>query len=366
MRRMHDALKNLIRPHYLTSEGYSSAGMEAGKDEDIVYLNANENPFPLPELKGFERYPEPQPRVLAEAYVRAYGLSSPDQILMTRGADEAITLLTRVFCDPGEDSITIHPPTFGVYKAYSDGMPVEVNSVPLIKREGTFHLDEEALINAAESSKLLFICNPNNPSGTEFPHEQIQRIIKAVESRAVVVVDETYAEMSNQGSLVPVLPEHPNLIILRTLSKSYGLAGMRMGSALCHDTDFINLMRTKVMETYPLPRESIQAAMIALNPANADQVRENIAKMIAERDRMRDAFSASPLVRHIYPSAANFLLIEMERAAEFVSYCADHKIILRDFSTKPMTEDCIRISPGTPAQNDRLFTLLESFEAQGQ
>lgn len=363
---MNDALKKLIRPHYLMSEGYSSAGMEAGKADDIAYMNANENPFPLPALTGMERYPEPQPQSLAEAYAHAYGLGSPDQILMTRGADEAITLLTRVFCEPGEDSITIHPPTFGVYKAYSDGMPVAVNTVPLLQENGTFHLDEEGLIAAAARSKLLFICNPNNPSGTEFPHEQIRRIIRAVEGKAAVVVDETYAEMSAQGSLAAKLSDYPNLIMLRTLSKSYGLAGMRMGSALCHDKDFIALMRTKVMETYPLPRESIKAAMIALDPDNAEQVKENIIKMLTERDRIREMFQMSRLVNHIYPSSANFLLIEMERASEFVAYCAQHKMILRDFSTKPMTENCIRISPGTPEQNDKLFTLLRSFEAQGQ
>ena len=357
---MYDALKNLIRPHYLTSEGYSSAGMESGKSAGNIYMNANENPFPLEVLKGGERYPEPQPRVLAEAYARAYGVA-PDQILMTRGADEAITLLTRVFCEPGRDKIAIHPPTFGVYKAYSDGIPIETLEVPLIKKDGTFHLDQGGLIAAADHAKILMICNPNNPSGTPFPHDQILEIVCAAEGKAAVVVDETYAEMSEAGSLAPKLGEYPNLILLRTLSKSYGLAGMRMGSALCHDTDFIHLMRTKVIETYPLPRTSIDAALTALDPAHEAQIKANIARMLAERDRIRGAFESSPLVKHIYPSDANFLLIEMDRAGEFVTFCATRNLIIRDFSSKPMTENCIRISPGTEEQNDLLIETLHDF-----
>lgn len=359
---MHAHLKNLIRPHYLALEGYSSAAMEGGKAQSKIFMNANENPFMLPDLQtGWNRYPEPQPAALAQAYSKAYGVT-PDRILMTRGADEAIALLCRAFCEPGADSIAIHPPTFGIYEVYGKSLPVNIIEVPLIKDGRDFRLDKKGLIAAAHKARLVFICNPNNPTGTAFVHEDIREICHAVEGKAIVVVDEAYAEMSQLGTMVEHLKSTPNLIILRTLSKSYGLAGMRMGAALCHDTDFIAFMRSKVMETYPLPKGSIEAALIALAPKNRKKIQENICKMLAERDRMRAAFEASPLVKNIFPSQANFLLIEMERAGEFAVFCAENNVFLRDFSGKRYTENCLRISPGLPEDNDKLFCLLKNFE----
>jgi histidinol-phosphate aminotransferase len=358
MARMNDGLKKLIRPHFLTLEGYVSAGMESAKDKNLVFMNANENPFTLPGLEGFNRYPEPQPKSLLEAYAKTYGVK-PENIIATRGADEAIKILTQVFCEPGKDSILIHPPTFGIYKVYGGTMPVKIIEVPLIKANGGFALDVPGIIEKSKAAKLIHLCSPNNPTATSFPHADILKICKATEDRAVVVLDEAYAEFSKQGGLTGKLKDHPNLIIMRTLSKAYGLAGMRMGCALSGDPDFIALLKAKVMETYPLTRASVEAALKALSMPK--EAKANIDKLLFERDRLRDNLAKSPLVTHIYPSDANFLLVEMKNAKEFCTFCKDNNVMLRDFSSRPGTENAIRISPGTPQENDLLVDLMKRF-----
>ena len=174
-------------------------------------------------------------------------------------------------------------------------------------------------------------------------------------------LDETYAEFSAQGSLVPKLKDHPNLIILRTLSKSYAMAGMRMGVFLSGDEDFIRFVRSKGLDAYPLPVASVNAALKVMEPEMLALARENIKKLLAEKERLVAGFKESPKVRYVYPSDANFFLVEMEDAKGFLDLCAKHKIILRDFSTKPLTEGCLRISAGKPVENDRVLELLREF-----
>ncbi|MGB0720573.1 MAG: aminotransferase class I/II-fold pyridoxal phosphate-dependent enzyme, partial [Bdellovibrionales bacterium] len=264
---MNPAIQSLIRPHYLDLQGYVSAGMEAEKSADIIFLNANENPFELPGLEGFNRYPKPQPPELALAYANAYGVS-PDQIIMTRGADEAIVILTKLFCEPDRDSVLVCPPTFGMYGVDARAMPAGVVEVPLIKADGIFKLDVQNIIEKATPNtqyptpqvKLVYICSPNNPTGNSFDHVDILGLAAALEGKAIVIVDETYAEFSDQGSLCEDLESAPNMIILRTLSKSYAFAGMRMGCFISGDTDFIALCKSKALDAYPLPQASIEAA----------------------------------------------------------------------------------------------------------
>ncbi len=360
---MNDALYHLIRSHYRELQGYVSAGMESGKDESKIFMNANENPYSLPGLEGLNRYPEPQPARLLEVYARAYGLPE-EHIFMSRGADESIALLSRIFCEPRKDAVIIHPPTFGIYKVYTGTVPGKILEVPLIKTEGRFKLDTEGIISTAQKGqdcvKLIYLCSPNNPTGTSFPREEILKICKAVEGKSIVILDEAYVEFSQSGSLVPELGTHPNLIILRTLSKAYSLAGARMGVTLCADPDFIAFMRTKASETYPLPKGSVEAALKALSMK--ETVERNIQSVLAQRDRMRETFEGSPLVTHVYPSDANFLLVEMKDAKGFLDFCAENNIILRDFSDKPGTENALRISVGTPEENDLVLKLLNGFE----
>ncbi len=362
---MKDAIFKLVRDHYKTMQGYSSAGMEAGKDESKIYLNANENPHELPGLEGLNRYPEPQPLHLREAFAQNYGVEN-DQLLITRGADEAIVLLTKVFCEPHKDQILINPPTFGMYKVNAHGMPaMGVVEVPLIPENGTFILNKEAIIRCAtdpdQNVKLIFLCSPNNPTGDSFSHEVISEICEAVEGHAIIILDETYAEFAEQGSMTDDLDSTPNLVILRTLSKSYSFAGMRMGCILCGDTDFIDLVRIKTMDAYPLPRMSIEAAFHVLSPEIKEIAQKNIKKLLEEREVVKTALEASDHVRYVYTSDANFLLVEMADAKGFCDYAASQNIILRDFSDKIGTENCLRISIGTPEQNKLILELLKSF-----
>ncbi len=353
-----------VRVHFKEMEGYSSAGMEAGKSPNKIYLNANENPYELPGLEGLNRYPEPQPLPLLEAYAQNYGVEN-SQVAMTRGADEALVALTNVFCEPHRDQVLVNTPTFGMYAVDALSMPSGVASVPLVKRNGTFELDQKAIVEAAcdadQNIKIVFLCSPNNPTGDSFSHEIISEICEAIEGHAVVVLDETYAEFSDQGSMVDDLESTPNLIILRTLSKSYSFAGMRMGCMLCADTEFINLVKTKVLDAYPLPRLSIEAAFHVLSPEMREIAQDNIQKILAERQRVEKALSEIEKIVHVYPSDANFLLFEMERAGEFCHFAAEHNVIIRDFSTKTGTENCLRLSIGLPEENDQVLDLLKQF-----
>ena len=360
---MTPSLANHIRRHYLDLQGYVSAGMEVTKDDSTIFMNANENPFFLPGMEGWNRYPEPQPQALLAAYAKLYGVQT-SQIVATRGADEAIQILIRLFCEPHTDAIVTHTPTFGMYPVDAHAMPASVIDVPLLKENGTFKLDSDGLIAAgqAKNTKLIFICNPNNPTATAFPHSEIEHICRALNGHAVILLDETYAEFSTQGSMAHTLSAHPNLIILRTLSKSYALAGMRMGSMLCADHDFITLVRSKCMDAYPLPRASITAALTVMKDENIKLARDNIKILRQERTRLMKAFAESPHTVHVYPSDANFFLVDMKNAKGFMDYCKKNNLILRDFSTKPLTQNCLRISAGTPAQNDFLITLLSRFE----
>ena len=365
---MNDALATLIRHHYRTLQGYVSAGMESVKDDKKIFMNANENPFVLPGLERFNRYPEPQPAKLLEAYATLYKVK-PENIVATRGADEAIVVLTDLFCEPHTDSIIICPPTFGMYTRDANAMPAGVIEVPLVKTaNGSFDLDADNIIKAGkrEDAKLVFLCSPNNPTATSFELVTMLRICKELEGHAAIIVDETYIEFATQDSMTAYLDEIPNLIILRTLSKSYALAGMRMGCFISGDTDFIALVRAKCLDAYPIALGSLEAALKLTTPQNIKLAAENRKKLITERDRLKTSFEDSPLVRHIYPSDANFLLIQMNNAKDFVDYCAKNNVILRDFSTKALTEDCIRVSPGLPAENDQLITLLSAFEKKAQ
>lgn len=252
-----------------------------------------------------------------------------------------------------------------MYGVNARAMPADVEEIPLAKENGTYRLDADRIVADVLSHgariKLIYICSPNNPTGTSFPHAEIVKITRAVQGRAVVILDETYAEFSVQGSLSAQLEALPNLIILRTLSKSYAFAGMRVGCFLSGDRAFIALARAKCLDAYPLPVASVTAAIHVLSPKISALAHDNIAKILAERTRMEGALAASPHVVHVYPSDANFLLIEMKDAKDFVDHCARANVILRDFSGKAGTENCIRLSIGLRVQNDKVLELLAAF-----
>lgn len=366
MNKKYTDILDFVRPHYRKMEGYISAGMQEAKNDQKIFLNANENPFELPGLEGANRYPEPQPPKLLEAMAGLYGVE-PDHITITRGADEGIALLFKLFCNPEADDILINPPTFGVYKVYAGGMPARnIISVPLLKSNGTFALDVDgigaALDNPDSAVKLIFLTNPNNPTGTLFDQADILRIINLAAGRAIVVLDETYAEFAKGSSLTQKLAEFDHLIILRTLSKSFSLAGMRVGAILSGVPDITQALRTKAMEIYPIPVASVQAALRVFDPDIMVIAKNNIEILINERKRLEEFLGAQSCVTTIYPSRANFLLVEMKDAAAFCAYAHSKNIIIRDFSSAPDTKNCMRLSIGTPEQNDMVMALMREFE----
>lgn len=362
---MNQTIQKLLRTHYRLIKGYMSAGMESGKKADLIYMNANENPYEFEGLEGYNRYPEPQPKSLLEAYGKLYD-TSPEYVVATRGADEAIHLLVNLFCEPHRDALITCSPTFGMYSANADAMPAEIIDVPLTKTpEGSWSLDTDGMVAAGQKSraKMVFICSPNNPTGTTFPKDHILQICQNLKDDALVILDETYVEFSEQGSLVDALSDHPNLIILRTLSKSYAVAGIRMGCLISGDTDFIKLVQAKAMDAYPIPKPCLDVALNIMREENLDSAAEFRRTLLEDRKTLIEAFADSPLTKHIYPTDANFFLVKMHNAAGFLQHCAAQNVILRDFTKKAHIEDCIRVSIGLPEHNERLIQLLNSFSA---
>lgn len=358
-------IQHLIRPHFRDMDGYVSAGMDSDKTADLLFLNANENPYELPGLEGANRYPKPQPEKLRHGLADFYGVK-PEQLAITRGADEGIALLFRLFCEPDTDDILINPPTFGVYKVYAGAMPCRnVLPIRLLEADGTFKLDVESIKTALEADshvKMIFLTNPNNPTGNTFNPVDIRAVIDAAAGKAIVVLDETYAEFKPDSSLVAELDTMPHVVILRTLSKSFALAGMRVGALISGVPALIETLIAKVMEVYPIPLASVEAALKVLSPDIMALAKDNIQKLIQERQRMEAFWKEQSFVRHVYPSDANFLLVKMDHAKAFAAHCRENGVILRDFSGDPLTPDCLRISIGTPDQNDLVIKLAEEFK----
>ncbi|MCQ4165397.1 histidinol-phosphate transaminase [Tahibacter harae] len=330
---------------------YSSARMEASGGQ--VLLNANESPWaPAAELE-LNRYPDPQPPRLRAALAALYGVE-PAQLLMGRGSDEAIDLLLRAFCRAGEDAILISPPTFGMYAVAAAVQGAAVLKAPL---DAQFGLDAAALrAQLTPAVKLVFVCTPNNPSGALVPLALIDELAAELAGRALLVVDEAYLEFAGAPSAATLLARHENLVVLRTLSKAHALAGARVGVLLA-GAEIVELLR-RIMPPYPLPTASVDAALAVLQPAALAQTRERIAVVLQQRELLRAALSALPAVREVLPSAANFLCVRWRDAAGTYARLLAAGIVVRDVTRYPGLHDCLRISVGTPQENQQLLALL--------
>lgn len=350
-----------LRAHF---QPYSSAGSEAGKAEELAFLNANENPYPIAGLEGLNRYDVQQPPALIQKLAETYDVK-PEYVLASRGSDESIDLLIRATCRPGADSIMICPPTFGMYGVYATLSAINVHQVPLTDAKGTWHLAVDEIIEAARKlkPKLLFLCSPNNPTGTDFPAQDLEHIVKSLSDVCAVVMDEAYIEFTDRESFSSKLSTYPNLIVLRTLSKAYALAGERLGCALSDDDDFMRFLRG-CLAPYPMPKGVTQSALTALS-ISAQDLDGRLANLLEQTLRISKAFTGHPRVENVYPSAANFIFVRFqtgEDAKEFNQLCAQHHLILRDFSARPDTPGCLRISAGTQEEMDRLLEILHTFE----
>lgn len=348
-------LERLARPELLAMQGYSSARMEAGPAP--VVLNANESPWAPdcgcdPEWQ-INRYPDPQPLNVVQRLAGIYGVD-PDQLLVTRGSDEGIDLLVRAFCRAGQDAIAYCPPAFGMYAVAAGVQNAKVISVPL-DQSRDWQLDLDAIV--AAPAKLIFICRPNNPTGHLVSIDEISGLCRRLTGQSLVIVDEAYIEFAQADSMATALSEHANLVVLRTLSKAWGMAGLRCG-ALLADAGIVALLR-KIMAPYPLPVTTQRLVEQALDDDQWQRVRQRIQVLRSERQRVAAALNDCQVVERIWPSEANFLLVRVADADALVRSAAGLGILIRNQSYQPGLSDCIRISIGTPEENDALLGFMQ-------
>jgi histidinol-phosphate aminotransferase len=333
---------------------YSHAAWEPS----LTRMHANELPWRVAgdaSAAGLNRYPEPQPPQLVQGLARLYGVA-PAQVLVGRGSDEAIDLLLRVFCRAGVDNVIVCPPTFGMYGVAARIQGAEVRAVPLCAAAG-FALDEKALLAAVDdTTKLVFVCSPNNPTANALPTAQLLRIARALLPRALLVVDEAYADFANVESLARHLADTPNLAVLKTLSKAHGLAGARVGALLAH-AGVIDLAR-KVIPPYAITELTVEAVVPLLATEALARTQDRIAALLAERDRLAAGLASSPFITRVWPSDANFLLVDCPDPDAVLARVRAVGLIIRDVRQAALPTS-LRISVGTPEQNDRLLGSLQ-------
>ncbi|TVQ29147.1 MAG: histidinol-phosphate transaminase [Wenzhouxiangella sp.] len=348
-------LLDLARPEIRALAPYASA--RALADSAGILLNANENPYPPPGDSGqdLNRYPDPQPAALKSRLAALYGIDA-DQLLLTRGSDEGIDLLMRAFVRAGQDRVLTCPPCFGMYALSARIQGGEVIEVPLIETESDWQLDVEG-IQAAPACRLYFLCSPNNPTGNRIPTSQVLDLAERVSGHGLVIIDEAYIEFSADESLAGQVGSVPNLVVLRTLSKAYALAGCRLG-AVIGSAELIGLLR-RIIAPYPLPTPSIQAALQALDAPN-DQ-RHQLEELDRQKQRLVLVLKDHPAIERIWPGAANFILVRTRPGSALVSAAADAGIRLRDQSAQPGLNDCVRITVGRPEETDHLIQFLRSW-----
>jgi len=345
-------LIDLIRPDLRHFKPYSSARDEAKQGK--IWLNANESPWDYSHA-GFNRYPEKQPAILINKMSALYGIQ-PEQLALLRGSDEAIDLLTRLFCRAEKDAVMICPPTFGMYAVCAHLQGVDIIEVPL-KKENDFQLDTQAILNVWTSAvKLIYICTPNNPTANTIPEADILKLCEHFRGKSIVVVDEAYVEFSSGGSMATHIPQYENLAVLRTFSKAYGLAGTRFGAILAQ-AELIRWINA-IAAPYPLPSPTIDVTIKALACENLAKVQTDIVCIKQQREYLMAELKASPLIRKIWPSDANFILVEAVDSEKMMQICMKQGIVLRHMHGKPGLENCIRISIGTPEENQALLAAL--------
>ena len=338
-----NSIEALVRPNIRTLSPYSTARDEA-KGAPDVFLDANESPY---AGLGYNRYPDPRQKVLKARVSALKGLPA-ENIFLGNGSDEAIDLMYRIFCTPGRDNAVAIEPSYGMYAVAADINDVELRPVPL---GADFALPVEELLAAADANtKLLFLCSPNNPSGNAFAPSELMELVRRFPG--IVVLDEAYADFSAGGSLRAAVLECPNLVVLQTFSKAYGLAGLRIGMAFA-DAYIIDLMN-RVKYPYNLSEATQELALKALETSPE----ENIREIVSERERLFEALPSFPFVRRVYPSDANFLLVQVEEADALYDVLLSGGIIVRNRSRVPGCSSGLRITGGTPAENDRLLQIL--------
>ena len=339
-------LEALVRPNIRSLTPYSTARDEYQGSLGI-FLDANESPYDT----GWNRYPDPHQQALKQRISAVKGVPA-DRIFAGNGSDEAIDLLFRVFCIPGKDNAIAISPSYGMYGVAAATNDIAMREVALGE---AFSLPLEALLDAADAdSKLLFLCSPNNPTGNAFRPEDILTL--AERFRGIVVLDEAYIDFSRVPSLLPELDRCPNLVVLQTLSKAWGLAGLRLGLAFA-DPYIIRLM-SMVKYPYNINAATLKLALAALEQSPAERVKA----LLAERERLEKTLPAFACVRRVWPSDANFLLVEVDDADALYARLLADGIIVRNRSRVRGCAGCLRITVGLKEENDRLVQSIAAYE----
>lgn len=342
-------LNNILRENIKNLTPYSSARDEY-TGEASVFLDANENAFGSPLSNAYNRYPDPMQHQVKLRLSAIKGLPVRN-IFLGNGSDEAIDILFRSFCNPGVDNVIIAPPTYGMYQVSANINDVEARKVLLTEE---YQLNLEGIAEAIDkNTKLIFICSPNNPTGNSINRDDIETLL--ANFSGIVVIDEAYINYSRQKTFIQELTEYSNLVVLQTLSKAWGLAGLRIGMAFASE-EIIEVMN-KVKPPYNVNEASQLLALEALG--NVAQVNEWIKETLTQRDKLVLNLKEFDFVLDIYPSDANFILVKTTDARGIYDFLVKHGIIIRDRSKVELCEGCLRITIGTPDEN---ITLLETFQ----
>lgn len=342
-------LTKFIRTNIAYMKPYSSARDEF-KGEAEVFLDANENPYPSP----YNRYPDPLQWKVKEKLAPMKG-ATPEQIFIGNGSDEPIDLIIRAFCEPNRDSILITEPTYGMYSVCADVNAVKIQKVLLTR---SYDLDTEATLKAInDTTKVIFLCSPNNPSAALLNRESVLTILEKF--NGIVVVDEAYIDFSRSESFIAQLDRYPNLVVLQTFSKAWGLAALRCGMA--YASRGIIAVLNKIKYPYNINIQTQQLVLDALDKVG--QKEAWVAEILSQRDWLIKELNQLKQVTEVFPSDANFVLARVKAAAKAYHFLTDKKIIVRDRSKVQLCEDCLRITIGTPNENKAVIHALSEFNA---
>jgi histidinol-phosphate aminotransferase len=340
-------LNTLVRTNVKTLKKYSSARDEFKNfNQKMIYLDANENPFE----SGVNRYPDPQQQDLKAVLASKKGVKT-ENILIGNGSDEVLDLIFRAFCEPNKDNIITLPPTYGMYSVLADINAIENRKIIL---KANFQPDVEAILSkVTKETKLIFLCSPNNPTGNSFTDEAIKSLLESF--NGLVAIDEAYIDFAEKESWLQRFEQYPNLIVTQTLSKAYGMAGLRVG--ILYASKAIISILNKIKPPYNINELSQQKAieLLRLNKTNIQ-----IKKLIFERNRVAKVLTEIPFVLDVYPSDANFVLFKVDDAVKRYNQLLNKGIVIRNRTNEPLCFNCLRITIGTSDENEKVISILKT------
>jgi len=345
-------INSLVRDNVLKMKPYSSARdeFEDFDTAEMIFLDANENPFE----NGVNRYPDPQQMTVKKVLAKQKNVQV-GQILLGNGSDEVLDLLFRAFCEPKIDNIITLPPTYGMYGVLANLNAVENKEILLTE---DFQPKVDAILSEVnENTKMIFLCSPNNPTGNSFSEESVTALLEKF--NGLVVIDEAYIDFSDKESWMTKLDQYPNLVITQTLSKAYGLAGIRLG--ICYASAEIIAVLNKIKPPYNVNELTQRRALDRL--VDEEQIQNEISTIIEQRDELLKVLNEVKYVSKIYPTEANFILIKVDDANKRYDQLIAKGIVIRNRTTQPLCENCLRLTIGTESENKTLIEALTSLEA---